>query len=477
MGMEYRSAAYTELAKIYFKEKKFDKAIDYIRKSIDFNHYAIDAYQLLAVISRLKADRDQATRILDTLLQFDPLNHFAAFEKYQWDSSRINSQHLVGMIRNEMPQQTFLEMAIWYYNLGRKDESEKILALAPATAEIKYWLAFLKDHSLSTEGLHADLTFPFRPETAEVLKALIPKNDSWLLKYHLALLQWSYNNIDSAKKLFDQCGELPDYAPFYAARAKFYMIAEPSKVLADLQRARDLNPNDWRYGKAIINYYFNRKQYDLALATAKEYKKRFSENYIIGMLYARALILNAEYTAAAKILQEITILPNEGATDGRQLYEETQLMLALDAMQKKNYRLSLHHIEAARQWPENLGVGKPYASDIDERLEDWLAYQSYLKLNNEKSADEEITKIITYTMHNSRDVSPSTNDLISAWALEKKESRERAEEFLDQQLRKNPDNRLSQWAVSTYQGKNSPLAEEASGNYKVLQQWITIQHL
>jgi len=41
MGMEYRSAAYTELSKIYFKENKIDKAIDYANKSIDFNRYAM----------------------------------------------------------------------------------------------------------------------------------------------------------------------------------------------------------------------------------------------------------------------------------------------------------------------------------------------------------------------------------------------------------------------------------------------------
>ncbi|MEP7257024.1 MAG: DUF5107 domain-containing protein, partial [Flavitalea sp.] len=44
MGVEYRSAAYTSLSKIYLKEGKLTEAAAYARKSIDFNKYAIDAY-------------------------------------------------------------------------------------------------------------------------------------------------------------------------------------------------------------------------------------------------------------------------------------------------------------------------------------------------------------------------------------------------------------------------------------------------
>jgi tetratricopeptide (TPR) repeat protein len=476
LGMEYRSAAYTELSKIYFKETRFDKAIDYARKSIDFNHYAIDAYQILALTYRLQNDHDHATKILDTLLSYDQLNHFARFEKYELNNSAENKQQFVGMIRNEMPQQTFLELATWYYDIGRKDEAERILSFSPKDAEVQYWLAFLKDESVNFNDLNADLIFPFRPETAEVLKSLIKTNDNWLLKYHLALLQWSYNNIDSAKKLFEQCNNQPDYAPFYAARAKFEMNSDTSKVLSDLQHAMDLNKNDWRYGKALVNYYITQKQYNNALTIATEYYKKFPDNYLLGMLGAKALILNNQYEAANKILQTINILPNEGATDGRQLYEETQLMLALDAMQKKNYKQSLNYVEAAREWPENLGVGKPYENDVDERLEDWLAYQNYLKQKNEKAAQQMIDKIISFT-NTQQKISPSANDLISAWAMQEKGDKKQGERFLQQQLEKYPNNKLLQWTINTYEGKNSQLSEEgsASSNYTVLQKWVEMQ--
>ena len=42
-----------------------------------------------------------------------------------------------------MPAQTFLELAIWYYNIGGKEEAQKILELSPSNAEVSYWLAFI----------------------------------------------------------------------------------------------------------------------------------------------------------------------------------------------------------------------------------------------------------------------------------------------------------------------------------------------
>ena len=476
MGMEYRNASYTELAKIYFRENEFDKAINYANKSIDFNHYAVDAYKLLAVIYRSQNDKEQATKILDTLLSFDPLDHFALFEKYEWNNSTESKDQFVGLIRNEMPAQTFLELATWYYNIDRKEEAQKILELSPANAEMSYWLAFLENKSLNVKDINPDMIFPFRQETAEVLKTLMQKNDSWLLKYHLALLQWSYNNIDAAKNLFDQCGTQPEYAPFYAGRAKFYMGTDSTKVLSDLQKAAELDKNDWRYGKALINYYIAQKQFENALTVATQYSKQSPENYLIGMLYAKALILNKQYDAANKILHTINILPNEGATDGRQLYEETQLTLALNSMQKKNYKQALNYIDAAREWPENLGVGKPYESNIDERLEDWLAYQNYLKLKNEKEAQQMLDKIVSFTNTHSN-FSPSSNDLISAWAMKEKGNKEQGEKFLQQQLSKNPANKILQWTINTYEQKNFQVPEDVSGNsnYKVLQQWIEMQ--
>ena len=72
------------------------------------------------------------------------------------------------------------------------------------------------------------------------------------------------------------------------------------------------------------------------------------------------------------LLDRLRLLPFEGSTEGRQLHKEARLMLALEKMKAGAYAEALPFIADARQWPENLGAGKPYAADLDERLEDWL---------------------------------------------------------------------------------------------------------
>jgi hypothetical protein len=73
------------------------------------------------------------------------------------------------------------------------------------------------------------------------------------------LIQWQCNNIAAAKNLFEQCGQQPGYAPFYAARAKLYLKEDGTKALNDLKYAAKLDSKEWRYGRALINYYLAKK--------------------------------------------------------------------------------------------------------------------------------------------------------------------------------------------------------------------------
>jgi hypothetical protein len=88
------------------------------------------------------------------------------------------------------------------------------------------------------------------------------------------------------------------------------------------------------------------------------------------------------------VLTSKTFLPNEGATEGRQLYRESLLMMAFDDMEKGKYQAALSDIEKARQWPENLGVGKPYESDIDERFENFQQALCLEKMKKKPEADK-----------------------------------------------------------------------------------------
>jgi hypothetical protein len=70
----------------------------------------------------------------------------------------------------------------------------------------------------------------------------------------------------------------------------------------------------------------------------KEYQKEFTtypfyqahpQQYIMGMLYAKTLLLNNHYEAADKLLTSLQIIPFEGSTQGHELYRQAKLMQTL----------------------------------------------------------------------------------------------------------------------------------------------------
>ncbi len=470
-GIEYRDASYTELAKIYFRENETEKATDYADKALRYNQYNTEALQLLAVINRHQKKEANATAILNSISAIDPLNHFVRFEKYCMDNSMQSKNEFITQVKSELPQQTFLELGIWYYQLHCNEEALKVFSLAPPNAEIIYWKAFLQNTPVDVSTVKTATDFPFRDETAVVLTALIDKNNQWLLKYHLGLIYWNRNETERAKKLFLACGNQPSDPNFYAARAA---LMNDNTAESDIQQAIKMDPQQWRYTKLLAEHFIAKKEYTQALNIAESFYKNHSDNYIIGMLYAKTLLLNKKYAVADAFLTRLNILPFEGATIGRQLYHEAKLMQAVEQMQHQQYKKALQFIDQARLWPENLGVGKPYQEDIDERLEDWMSYNCLLRLNKNTLAQQLLNRIISFTPRVDNTVMNflPANQLVSAWAIEKTKSKDEAMAWLQAQAKKYPSGKIMQWALQafTQQPGTNLTEEEKDGEVRVIEQ-------
>jgi len=471
---EYRSAAYIELAKLYFRENSLRKAAEYAQKSLVANQSCVDGTQMLIVIHRLQKESDQAAGLINSLSKIDPLNHFVSFERYLEGRSADSKNNFTSGIQNEMPQQTFLELAIWYHQLGRDEEAIEVLSMAANTAEAAYWRAFLKNDPLDLKGIQTTIEFPFRDETHEVLKALIKSNAHWLLKYHLALIEWNRNNILQAKNYFLQCGNEPAEASFYAAKAAL-MKDNAQDAESNLRQAIKLDPTEWRYPKLLTEHFISQKKVEDALTIIGPFYKNHPGNYIIGMLYAKVLLLNNQFEACDALLSNLKILPFEGATIGRQLFQEAKLMQAVGEMKLKHYKKALQFIASARSWPSNLGAGKPYDEDIDERLEDWLSYNCYATMGDKILAKQSLQKIVNFSPKIENTVSNflPANHLVSAWAIEKSASRKSAEDWIQSQAGLYPSNKLVQWSLAMYRNGTSNLStDDKDGTVRVLEQLV-----
>ena len=408
-----RSAAYTEISKIHFIRKEYDKATEYAQKSLINNGLNIEGLQLLYLCYKQKQKTKESDEIAKKINMIDPFNLLLSYETTAPDMRRFSQK-----IRNEMPVQSFLELAVWYYSLGMEDKSHTLLKAAPANAEAKYWLAFLSKNTAEeatflhdADAQNPSYVFPFRSESKEVFEWAMSKSDSWKPVYYMALLQGSANNIDDARNLLEKLGKQPGFPPFYSLRAS--MVVNDTDKEHDLKKAISLAPNDWRYNHQLTNHYLGKKEYVEALQTIKPFHATHKSHFPTVFLYVRTLTYNRQYDEADKVLNTIHILPFEGERGGRVMYREIKMTLAIQALAKGKTREAGQKVVESLQWPRKLGVGKPYDDQVDTRLEDWINAMIAIKLK--KPADKELylKKVVLATQ---RGNNPSTLLQCLAWS-------------------------------------------------------------
>ena len=88
--MEYRSAAYLQIAGLKMRKEDFSGALEYSKKALDYNRYNIPAYEILATGYRKMNNQDESERTLNELLEIDPLDHYARFEQYMLNPTAEN---------------------------------------------------------------------------------------------------------------------------------------------------------------------------------------------------------------------------------------------------------------------------------------------------------------------------------------------------------------------------------------------------
>jgi tetratricopeptide (TPR) repeat protein len=464
---EYRVPAFTQLTYIYFREKQWEKSLSYAGKSLAFNRYNLAAMQLQALIFRKTGNMGLYSETIALIDKADPLNHFVLFEKYFQAPSLDAGKRFVSSLRNELPAETCLELAVWYHSVDCKEEMKSLLELSPASEEVGIWRNYFSVKNDFSSAVQLSSAFPFRAETAALLEEKIKTDNHWKWKYALALIYAGNKNRDKANHFFSECGNEPNEARFYASRAGW--ITKDAEM--DLQKSISIDRTQWRYQKRLSDYYIEQGKYEKALALTEAFYLSHKEHYIMGMLYARALLLNKRYKDCDRLLSAIQIIPFEGATDGRILYRECKLQQALFNMQNGAYQKALPFINSAEGWPENLGVGKPYDTDIDTRLENWMRFICYQKLNKSKEANSYLQKIMDFTPQIQNTVSnffPS-NHLISAWAIEKSKSRDEALQWLNNEMEKYPGNGLLLWSKETFERKQAVTSDTKDANISMLQ--------
>ncbi|MBO8483080.1 MAG: DUF5107 domain-containing protein [Bacteroidetes bacterium] len=377
---ELRSAACTELAKLHFKAGEKELAADYLKKSLVGNAYNVTAYYLLYQIA-------PAEDILEKIEGLDLLTHFPDVERML--AGEISSDELSESIREELKWQNYIEFAAFYSELGLKDKASRLLAACPEqNALVALWRAWLEGDTgaiVSAESCPVDLVFPFREESAAPLEWAVENGGSWRSRYLLAMLKDFLGHKDEAISLMS--GNESDYAPYYCYRSQLTESKE------DMLKAHQMDPDEWRYRLYLAQRYYRDGKYDEAIELTGKYYYKHSENFHIGDIYVKSLIAAGEYRKADKAVMSLRILPFEGQAGSHVMYRDIKLHLAAESIDRGRYKDALARIAEAQEWPESLGVGKPYDDLIDTTLENWLTAIVYKRLGSDSLSEEYLSKV------------------------------------------------------------------------------------
>lgn len=353
---ELRSAAYTKLAEIHFVQGDRELAEEYARKSLIGNQYNVTALELLYQCNGSEG-------LLATVQQLDPLSHFPAAEKMI--AGRMTAEEFAATIQEEMDWQNYLDLAVFYHNLGLDCKATKMLEACPKqNALISVWSAYLKkdiEALAKVDGASIDLVFPFRDESHAPLQWAIENGGNWKTRYMMAMLSDFLGDKEAAKLLVKE--DDSDYAPYYGYR---YTL---SGEKADLEKAMKLDPKEWRYIQDLALKCYAEGDYASTITLAGNFYKKNKDNFHVGDTYVKGLIAAKKYEQANKVIDEIRILPFEGMSGSHVLYREIKLALAKQAIEKKQYAKAQKYVDQARLWPTRLGVGKPYDDLIDDSQE------------------------------------------------------------------------------------------------------------
>lgn len=458
-SMDVRSAAYEKLAEMYLMDNNWSKAEHYALRSKEFNRMNLSADHVLMVVYRKTGQPDKAKAIIDPLLEDLPLYHAARFENYLLN--RMDEKDFVSLIRNELPFETYMELAEWYEAVGCNEEALTLFSFAenyPIAAYKKAWLLHKSGDEagsmIALEKANAqspEAVFPFRSTSLKALEWAKTVRPDWKISYYEGLIYWANQDKAKALALFEGCSGA-NYAPFYLSRAS---LKEGESWLTDLLKAEQVDES-WRTGLALINYYIFNNQWQQAVETGKKYIKKYPSNYYIGLKYAKALCETGRYQPCISLLSKIQVLPNEGSYAGRAVYREANLYRAMELLRSKNYKQVMKSVEASKEWPENLGVGKPYDNMIDSRLEDYLEAKAVAGQGDGQKASALLSAVAGYqTSHSYFD----SGNLLSALALRELGKESEANRMVTSWSTDFSGNRIAEWCTAIYRGEKEKAAE------------------
>jgi tetratricopeptide (TPR) repeat protein len=365
----WQDAAYFALARLASRKGAWTATLDLLERSLFRNQHHMKAHVLKVAVLRHLGQTDIALQAAETALEIDRLDFGTMVEKKWLKGDQSYREFMGGNVH------AYIEIALDYAHAGLYEEAVELLREAPQTDPmVKYFEGWIQleagdDNAANAsfaaaQAMSPDYCFPHTIESVLALEAAIRRNpQDARAPYYLGNFWYAHRRYDEAIECWERSASLdPSFPTAHRNLGLAYM-----NKLQDSTRARDHYETAFRLNPVDARVLFELDQLDKHLLRSPEERLARLEQYAglvqkrDDLTVERVMLLNllGRHEEALSILLHRTFHPWEGG-EGKVAaqYIVSRLELAKQALKAHDYDAAIRHLEAALDYPANLGEGK-----------------------------------------------------------------------------------------------------------------------
>ena len=391
--------AYAQLGEIALVTKDYPQAIALLEKSYEYNPEDGIVEADLAVALRLSVRASEAEKTINQLLDKMPLLPYANAERWviatagEWSTPSTAAPGTADWTKiYPATAETTLQVAAWYRSLGDVKDSDAVLHLAlkqlPAealTAVVYYELASnarargndaqAEDFARQAEAAPYAKVFPNRLADAEVIGEQLRHlpQDAHAL-YLMGNFLFAHDRYEDGARCWTQAAAqgfeysvLMRNLGLYSWRIKNDLPAAAGYY----EKAVKLDPEDYRLYTDLDEIYFRLGKTSLRERLFADAPADVRSRDTVIVRQALLLTQKQDYDRALGLFQGHNFKPWEGGLLVRQTVTLADLQKGRKALQSNQPAAAEAAFRQAREYPANLGSGKP-DQPHDEEAWFWL---------------------------------------------------------------------------------------------------------
>jgi len=376
----FHSAGYFQLATLSSRKGDFAEALEHIDRSISTNTLNAKAVDFRAAMLRRLGRPADAMTAAKSVIASDPLDFLAMNELYSGTAARNTLARMKTLMRGEV--QSYLELAADYMDWGLWDEAIGVLQrpandrmqFAGTYPMVYYYIGYLyeqkgqmdkaAEHYRLASKMPTEYCFPFRLESADVLKAAIKANPSDARAYYYLGNLLYDNQPEKAIEAWEKSASTDATLAVVHRNLGWGYFRHDSntvKAIASYEKAIACTGRDAGYYLELDDLY------ERANASPEKRLKLLEDNHEL-IAQRKPLLIReiallvpmGKYDRAIDLLTNNQFYTSEGG--GRELhdtYVDAHLLRGLAYASEKQYEKALKHFRQASEYPENLAIERP----------------------------------------------------------------------------------------------------------------------